>query len=103
MDREALGDLPMGKHDVTVTITAFEQDAAIEWTVSGRLQPPVKHLYGYRLEPHDAGTQVTSYYDWSQMEERYCDRLVFPVVPESALAATLGMLARTVTASPPAR
>jgi hypothetical protein len=29
MDRESLGDLPMGKYDVTVTITAYEQDAFI--------------------------------------------------------------------------
>ena len=29
MDREALGDLPMGKYDVTVTITGYEQDRFI--------------------------------------------------------------------------
>ena len=28
MDREALNDYPMGKYDVTVIITKFEQDAA---------------------------------------------------------------------------
>jgi hypothetical protein len=96
MDREALNDLPMGKYDVTVIITRLEPDTEIEWTISGTIQPPIKHLYGYRLEPRDGGTLVTSYYDWSQIDDRYRDRGVFPVIPEAALRATLGILARTV-------
>ena len=97
MDRESLGDLPMGRYDVTVIITAFEQDALIEWTISGTIQPPIQHLYGYRLAPGDDGvTLVTSYYDWSRIEPRYRERDIFPVIPESALRATLGILARTV-------
>src|SRR5205807_10178801 len=35
MDRESLNDYPLGKYDVTVTITKFEQDRLIEWTISG--------------------------------------------------------------------
>lgn len=98
MDRQALNDLPMGKYDVTVIITAFEQDAAIEWTISGTIQPPIKHLYGYRLEAAEGGraTLVTSYYDWSQIEERYRERDILPIIPEAALRATLGILARNV-------
>jgi hypothetical protein len=96
MDREALNDRPMGKYDVTVIITAFEQDALIEWTISGAIQPPIKHLYGYRLAPQGAGTLVTSYYDWSQIDERYREAGIFPVIPEAALRATLGILARNV-------
>ncbi|MFJ8751663.1 polyketide cyclase [Streptomyces sp. NPDC102441] len=96
MDRESLNDIPMGKYDVTVIITRFEQDAHIEWTISGTIQPPIKHLYGYRLEPSERGTLVTSYYDWSQIEERYRDKGVFPVIPEAGLRATLGILARNV-------
>jgi hypothetical protein len=96
MDREALNDLPMGKYDVTVIITRFVPDAEIEWTISGAIQPPIKHLYGYRLEPSAVGTIVTSYYDWSQIEERYRGRVNFPIIPEAGLRATLGILARTV-------
>jgi hypothetical protein len=96
MDREALNDYPMGTYDVTVIITRFEMDTAIEWTISGMIQPPLRHLYGYRLEPSDIGTLVTSYYDWSQIDERYRGAGIFPVIPESALRATLGILARTV-------
>ena len=95
MDREALNDLPMGKYDVTVIITRFAEDTELEWTISGTIQPPIKHLYGYRLEPSETGTLVTSYYDWSQIDEAYRGG-VFPVIPEMALRATLGILARTV-------
>ena len=54
MDREALGDLPMGRYDVTVTITAFEPTGrspgrSSAWsgrpsatcTATGSNQPPV--------------------------------------------------------------
>jgi hypothetical protein len=96
MDREALNDYPMGKYDVTVIITKFEQDALLEWTITGRIKPQIRHLYGYRLEPTQAGTRVTSYYDWSEIDEAYRDKGIFPVIPEAALRATLGILARTV-------
>src|SRR3954451_3384009 len=96
MDRESLNDYPLGKYDVTVTITQFEQDKHIEWTISGVIKPPLRHLYGYRLEPSDVGSLVTTYYDWSQIDEAYRGKGVFPVIPEAALRATLGILARTV-------
>ena len=96
MDRESLGDRPMGKYDVTVIITAFEADALIEWTISGTIQPPIRHLYGYRLQPREGGTLVTSYYDWSRIDEQYRQAGIFPIIPEAALKATLGILARTV-------
>lgn len=96
MDREALNDLPMGKYDVTVVITRFAPDAEIEWTITGTIRPPIRHLYGYRLEPSATGTLLTSHYDWSQIEQRYREKGIFPVIPETALRATLGILARTV-------
>ena len=97
MDRESLGDYPLGRYDVTVTITKLEPQSLLEWTISGVIQPPIRHLYGYRLTPLDeARTAVTSFYDWSEIEERYRDKGIFPVIPESALKATLGILARTV-------
>ncbi|MEU7632912.1 polyketide cyclase [Nocardia sp. NPDC049220] len=97
MDRESLNDFPlMGKYDVTVTITAFEQDAHLEWTVSRETQAPVEHRYGYRVEPSEIGTLVTSYYDWSQIPTTYREMGIFPILPESVLRASLGLLARTV-------
>ena len=96
MDRESLNDLPMGKYDVTVIITGFEQDTHLEWTISGTIKPPIEHLYGYRLEADDNGTLVTSYYDWSKIAPRYREAAIFPIIPEAALRATLGILARTI-------
>ncbi|MEX5632167.1 polyketide cyclase [Parafrankia sp. FMc2] len=99
MDRESLNDYPLGKYDVTVTITRFETDALLEWTISGAIDPPLRHLYGYRLAPSEIGTAVTSYYDWSQIDEAYRGSGIFPVIPEAALRATLGILARTVAST----
>ena len=96
MDREALNDYPMGKYDVTVHITKFVPDREIAWTIEGVMKPPMGHVYGYTLEPTDEGTVVTSYYDWSEIDEAYRGADIFPIIPESALRATLGILNRTV-------
>ena len=98
MDREALGDLPMGKYDVIVTITGYEQDRYISWEVSGKGFPSIGHWYGYRLEPVEDGTLVTSIYDWSAVDEQWKPEGVWPIIPELALKATLGILERTVRA-----
>jgi uncharacterized protein YndB with AHSA1/START domain len=97
MDREALGDRPLGHYDVTVSITAFEPDREIAWTIVGGIaKPPIGHVYGYRLEPVDGGTLVTSFYDWSGIDPVWRERDIFPVIPEAALKATLGILERVV-------
>ncbi len=98
MDRESLNDFPMGKYDVTVRITAFDPDREIAWTIDGVMKPPLGHVYGYTLKPTDDGTLVTSYYDWSDIDEAYRGADIFPIIPESALRATLGILTRTVAA-----
>jgi Polyketide cyclase / dehydrase and lipid transport len=97
MDREALGDYPeLGRYDVTVRISAFEPDREIAWTILGRLRPQIGHVYGYRLEPTAGGTLVTSYYDWSNIDPKWREASIFPVISGGALRATLGILARTV-------
>jgi len=96
MDRESLGDLPMGKYDVIVTITGYEKDRFITWEVSGEGFPSIGHYYGYQLEPVDGGTRVTSIYDWSNIGEQWKASGMWPIIPESALKATLGILERTV-------
>lgn len=99
MDREALNDYPLGLYDVTVRIARYEPDRDIAWTIEGQLN--LGHVYGYRLEPVDGGTLVTSYYDWSSVDQTWKDAQIFPVIPESALRATLGILARTVAPGRP--
>ena len=93
MDREALNDFPMGKYDVTIIFTKYEPDREIAWTIEGVIKPPIRHVYGYTLEPTAGGTLVTSYYDWSECSDEM--KTIFPIIPESALRATLGILDRT--------
>ena len=99
MDREALNDYPLGLYDVTNKVVTFEPDREFAWTPEGQLN--LGHVYGYRLEPIEGGTLVTQYYDWSGVEQQWKDAGIFPVVPESALRATLGILARTVAPGKP--
>ena len=92
MDRESLNDIPLGKYDVTVHIIVFDRDKEIAWDLGPDV--PVAHFYGYRLNAvEDGGTSVTAYYDWSKVGDDIKAR--FPIVPESALRATLGILERT--------
>jgi hypothetical protein len=68
----------------------------IAWTIFGRIKPDLGHIYGYRLEPSDVETLVTSFYDWSGIDQHWRDANIFPIVSELALRATLGILDRTV-------
>ena len=100
MDRDALRDFPLGLYDVTVTFVTFEQDREIAWGIgSGERQ--LGHIYGYRLDPIEQGTVVTQYYDWSAIDDGMKASGIFPVISESALRATLGILARTVAPGVP--
>ena len=96
----AASDVP-----VTIVITAFEQDREIAWTIIGQIKPQIGHVYGYRLEPiadgKDGGTLVTQYYDWSDIDPQWKEAAIFPIIPESALRATLGILARTAAPGKP--
>jgi hypothetical protein len=98
MDRDALRDFDLGEYDVDVVIRTYEPEREIAWTIDGTLDPPMGHVYGYRLDPIDGGTLVTSYYDWSEIHPAYEALVdaVFPVISETNLRATLGILARTV-------
>jgi hypothetical protein len=98
MDRDSLRDFDLGEYDVTVVFTVYEPEREIAWTIDGQLKPPIGHVYGYRLEPIDGGTRVVSYYDWSDIDEAYeaVADTIFPVISETNLRATLGILARTV-------
>lgn len=98
MDRESLNDFPeLGRYDVTIDIVEFESDRLIAWTVLGQIRPQIGHVYGYRLEPADDGaTVVTAFYDWSNIDAKWREANIFPVISESALRATLGILDRTV-------
>jgi hypothetical protein len=97
MDREALGDVPMGEYDVSVIIETFVPDREISWTIKGRLRPQIGHVYGYELHPDGEGsTRVVSFYDWSNIHPEWREKGIFPVISATALRGTLGILHRTV-------
>jgi hypothetical protein len=97
MDREALGDMPLGKYTVTNIVTKFQPYELFEWTVAGSSMPPIGHLYGYRLKTGpDDSTVVTSYCDWSGVNEDWKQSGFFPVISGKTLRATLGILDRVV-------
>lgn len=96
MDREPLGDLPMGKYQVRNTVTKFVPNTVFEWNVGGVDQRPFGHVYGYELTAVDQDcTDVTLYCDWSGVRPgRIRDR--FPIVPVHMLAKSLDNLERLV-------
>jgi hypothetical protein len=87
---------------VIVTIAELVPDREIAWTIAGVSRPSVGHFYGYKLEPAEGGTLVTSYYDWASIDPDVKKAGIFPVLSEGALRATLGILARTVEEGGPA-
>jgi hypothetical protein len=94
MDREPLGDIPLGKYRVVNTVTRFEQDRCFEWNVGlVGMDEPVGHVYGYLLDPvGDDETDVTNYCDWSNLAGPWQGQDRFPVVPLSMLEHTLEKL-----------
>ncbi len=63
--------------------------------IGGTIEPPLGHVYATcSSRVRYPGTRVTSYYDWSAADPVRKEGGIFPVIPESALRATLGILAR---------
>lgn len=96
MDRDSLRDFDIGEYDVVVTYVTYEPDREIAWTVGMAPGQKFGHVYGYRLEPIPGGTLVTHYYDWSDITDDIKAFATFPVISQTALLGTLGILARTV-------
>ena len=103
MDRDSLRDMDLGEYQVSVVIETFTKDKEIAWSIDGVIQPPIGHIYGYRLREIEGGTVVASYYDWSNTHPQHADLVesLFPIISETHLLATLGILARTVAPGRP--
>ena len=98
MDREPLGDIPMGKYQVLNTITRYEQDRALEWTVGMLGRSALGHVYGYVLTPAgDDATDVELYCDWSNFHPKLKTQVTWPVVPAHMLQYSLYNLAALAT------
>jgi hypothetical protein len=101
MDREPLGDVPMGKYQVENLVTTFRQDRELAWAAGGAGKKPFGHIYGFQLNPvSDAETEVLHYCDWSGVPEKYKARGQgrWPIVPVDMLVKTLENLDRIATA-----
>lgn len=94
MDREPLGDLPMGKYTVRNTVVVFTPDEELAWQPGAVDRSPIGHTYGYRLVAVDGATDVTSYCDWSGAHPKLLERLTWPIVPLSMLEKSLDNLQR---------
>lgn len=100
MDREPLGDIPLGKYKVRNTVTKFVPDSLVEWNVGGVERPPLGHVYGWEITPvGDAQSEVTNYCDWSNVDlnslpEQMRDRFKFPIVPIAMMERSVENLAR---------
>jgi hypothetical protein len=98
MDREPLGDIPMGKYTVRNTVTKLTPDTELEWNVGGVDSPPFGHVYGYVLEPVGDGTAVTLYCDWTGVPDSFKEAREWPIVPVHMLEASMDNLERLVRA-----
>jgi hypothetical protein len=102
MDREPLGDIPLGKYQVLNTVTRITPDAEVEWSIGGVGMDPLGHVYGFVLEAVDDGeTEVIHYCDWSGVPAEMRSVLTFPVVPVHMLEQTLENLDSLATRRDP--
>ena len=102
MDRESLNDYPMGKYDVTVHITTLRARPRDRLDHPGADQAADRpRLRLHARAGRGRRTLVTSYYDWSDIAPEWREANIFPVISETALRATLGILERTLARSTP--
>jgi hypothetical protein len=99
MDRESLGDQPMGKYKSVNTVTRIVPDELVEWNVGLPDQGPFGHVYGWEINavgPNE--TTVTNYCAWPDIPE-YA-RPHFPIVPLTMLEQSVENLAALVAREP---
>jgi hypothetical protein len=95
MDREALGDQPMGKYQSVNTVTRIVPDELLEWNVGLPGKGPFGHVYGWEITavgPDESA--VTNYCAWPDIPE--FARPHFPIVPLAMLEKSVDNLAALV-------
>ena len=96
MDRESLGDQPMGKYKSVNTVTRIVSDQLLEWNVGLPDQGPFGHVYGWEIAAvSPTETRVTNYCAWPDIPE-YA-RPHFPIVPLAMLEKSVDNLAALVS------
>jgi len=92
MDRESLGDQPMGKYKSVNTVTRIVPDQLLEWSVGLPEHGPFGHVYGWQITAVSPGeTTVTNYCEWPDIPE--FARPHFPIVPLAMLEKSVDNLA----------
>jgi hypothetical protein len=95
MDREPLGDLPMGKYRVRNTVTRIVPDTLVEWNVGTPEHGAFGHVYGWAIATaSDGRTEVTNYCDWSALAPEVRER--FPIVPRSMMEQSVANLTKVL-------
>lgn len=95
MDREPLGDIPMGKYKVLNTVTRIVPDTLIEWSVGTKEQSKYGHVYGWEIKAISPNTtEITNYCDWTDIPEDWRHR--FPVVPTAMIEKSVENLAALI-------
>jgi hypothetical protein len=98
MDREPLGDLPMGKYKVLNTVTKIIPNELLEWNVGSRRDGAYGHVYCWEIVAVGADeSQVTNYCEWSGISEAARDR--FPIVPREMMEKSVENLSALVARS----
>ena len=96
MDREPLGDTPLGTYQVRNWVTRIESGRLIEWSTNllGS-DVPFGAVFGWRIDPlSDAVCDVANYNDWSTLPEAL--GISWPIVPREMLELSLENLSRLV-------
>ncbi|HEY5385262.1 MAG TPA: SRPBCC family protein [Acidimicrobiales bacterium] len=92
MDRDSLGDQPMGKYQSVNTVTRIVPDELLEWSVGLPDKGPFGHVYGWEIAAVGPGeTMVTNYCEWPDIPE--FARPHFPIVPLAMLEQSVDNLA----------
>ena len=96
MDREPLGDRPMGKYKSLNTVTRIVPDELVEWNVGSAERGPYGHVYGWEITAVSPGeTQITNYCAWPDIPEYAREH--FPIVPLAMLEKSVENLAALVS------
>jgi hypothetical protein len=99
MDREPLGDIPMGKYKVLNTVTRIVPDELLEWNVGSAEHGAFGHLYGWEITPvGDEESEVTNYCDWSGISDEVRER--FPIVPKEMMEKSVENLTALAARQP---
>ena len=97
MDREPLGDAPLGQYQVRNWVTRLEPGRLIEWSTNLiEEDAPFGSVFGWRIEPvSDSECDVTNYNEWSQLTEEW--KSSWPIIPLEALEASVENLDQAMT------